>query len=226
MHALVGTGRMLLSRGEPREALAWFKGAGEQAEGTGPKRRMWMGVVQAWTFVSLRDMRESQRAMFAFACALEQFEDADERNRLACLTADLVEGQLIAKPTTENAVAALNCWRASVACASEPRDKLIVAANRMSAASLLGLRGRFFPALDDLEQALDACYELHDGEDVARSLLTASVATARLRLFERAANLAEDALRLALARGERLIAEEAGEVLSGALQERTDLGGV
>jgi hypothetical protein len=223
-HALTAVGLLHLSRAEPVEARPYLAAALDVVEAADLKA--WRGPALHNAFIAARDAGDVRAGRCLAWGALEIYSDRREGRRIPLLMADIEDGRLMAEPSPERAADALRTWRGAAYNGRTPRERLCARANAMEAASLLYpldpflFRKRFFEAADGYQDALDEASAAGEAEDVARSLVTASVASCRIGDFPRAAAVAVDALRIARSRGEDLIAQAAGEARMAARAEK------
>lgn len=223
-HALTAPGLLHLSRAEPNEAIPFLEAALDVARSG--NLREWHGPALHNLFIAHRDTGNCRAGRKLAWGALEIYGDRYEGNRIPLLIADVEEGRLTFTPSREAASDALRAWRGAVYNGRSPRERLCARVNAMFAASLLYpddpiyFRKRFFEGADGYQDALDEAVRAGEAEDVARTLVEASVASSRIGDFKRAAAVAGDAISIALSRGETVVAEAAGEARMAAMAER------
>lgn len=222
-HALTAVGMLHLSRAEPREAVPYFVEALTTAERG--NLRQWIAPSMHSLFIAHRDAGDSERGRTFAWRAMALYDDRRDGHRLCLLAADIEESRLSCLRTEEQAWSTLATWKGAFYNTETARERMIARANRMSAASLIFRRAAhlFWRAADAFQASLDECAASGEREDLARCLVEAAVASCRVGDFPRAARVAGHAITFALARGEGIVAQAAGEARMAALAERAPL---
>ena len=209
-------GNAFVARGEPESGLAYLRLARDVALEGGLTPRLCVAYHNL--FIGERDAHRGKAAKRHAGVALTLYRDTGRNHAgIAALTADMAEADLTESPSLENAAHALQCWRGASTLADSTRERMVVACNWMTAASLLRLDERYVSAADLLDRAL---LEHGASEYAAVCMTTGARAALRMRDFERASALAQGAVSVAGIRGETVWLAQAEEVRSAALAGR------
>ena len=214
--AACAPGRLFVTRGEPAEAIGWYRYALDVAMEGGLTRRL--PEVFHDLFAASRDKGDTEQARRYFSTSVELYLDAHAGNpRLVALYADAAEGAFMRRPTTETAADALLQWRSFSAANASHADRFLGGCSIMAAAAWLGIRSRYDAGVALVGESFPF---LPDLLGVSMALLHGAGGALRARDYPRAADMASEALRIAGERGEVVAESKARDVLSAALAEQ------
>lgn len=131
--------------------------------------------------------------------------------RVTSLIADMSLGE---KGSREAAGYALACWRGALVASPDPRDVLYACGNLAEAAAHLGLLPQFAGYVADMWSAYR---NLPDKEGAALALVCAGDAALTINHYADAAEMGEEAARVALERGEEVVLHRALDLTARAL---------
>lgn len=209
-------GKLFAFRGEPRDALGYFRMALEAALTHGLTRRL--PECYHDLFIASRDAENDDAARKFHGCALRLYLDIDPSNRrITALVADEAESRFMREPDTESAADAMQAWRGVPASLKGAQERFLSGCSLATSAAWLGIECRYNDGLNAMEAAFP---DLPNHEGVALGLAHAATGALRARDYPRALSLADRAVSVATARGETVAVARAGEVRVAALAER------
>lgn len=211
-------GNAYVGRGEAQHGLAWHRWALEKAIGGGLTLRL--GQCYHNLSVAGRDAGNWLRAGRHAETAMELYRAYGAHAQVAAVVADIAESRLMREGKPEAAADAMDLWRSASLSVVSARDRMVVGANWLYAASVLKIEDRYRRAAIFLGSALS---DRGDDEYAAVCLITAAKAALGMEEFGRANNLAAMAVFAATERGETVLLAQAEVLRDAALAERKAL---
>lgn len=209
-------GHFHIYRGEPELAEDHFRHGLNVALSGGLTLRLPMAYHDLHN--AARESRNNESARRFFATAVELHLDLNPRNpRLTALLADAALSAFVQRPNADTAADALQAWRAVPASLAGSSERFLSGCYMMAAAAWLGIDSRYRDGFQRIEESYP---QMDSYEGASLALSFAATAATNIRDYPRAAYMAERAFSIAVARGERIAAEQARFVLDAALAER------